>query len=111
MSARIQELESALARAQSSGPGGTHPLLAEPTPHDTDLEKTYDSDLKEISDAIGSISLGPSGKATYRGEMAASEVNDFLVTTIDCLTRSHQYFQELLNPVGHAFCTRSRCAH
>lgn len=76
MSARIQELELALEQAQSSGPGGTHPLLVEPTTHDPiDPDAMHDGDIKETSDAIGSISLGPSGKATYRGEMAASEVN------------------------------------
>ncbi|KAF9005897.1 fungal-specific transcription factor domain-containing protein [Cyathus striatus] len=77
LTARVHELEAALAQTQSKAED-PHPLLqstASPTQND-DYE-----DLKDVSEAIGSLSIGTDGQAKYHGESAGSE-----------------YFQDLLPP-------------
>jgi hypothetical protein len=77
--ARIKVLEDALSKAQTGGEG-QHPLLqgaAAKNADDTDtsvLKTIYDDDIHEVSDAIGSLSIGLDGKARYHGETAGSEV-------------------------------------
>jgi hypothetical protein len=80
---RIKELEYALSDAQAqTGVEGPHPLLQRATAknhHDNHIETSalttiYDDDINEVSDAIGSLSIGLDGKARYHGETAGSEV-------------------------------------
>jgi hypothetical protein len=79
MSARIQQLEQAL-QTQTSG---EHPLLAGRDSHGAvELETIYDTGLKDVSDAIGSLSIGMNGRAKYHGETAGSEV----MLPLDCPT-------------------------
>ncbi|KAJ3497925.1 hypothetical protein NLJ89_g10285 [Agrocybe chaxingu] len=82
LKARVEELEEALAKTYD----GDHPLLRRSTPSTTS-EKDDD-----ITDAIGSLSIGAHGQSKYHGESSSSE-----------------YFQDLLEtqasddeePVGH----------
>ncbi|KAH7914825.1 fungal-specific transcription factor domain-containing protein [Hygrophoropsis aurantiaca] len=88
MADRIKELESALEESQRSGHDGSgeHPLLQGQNLQVTDvsnslpeLQTLFDQEVHEVSDAIGSLSIGLDGQAKYHGESAGSE-----------------YFQELL---------------
>jgi len=76
--ARIKELECALSEAQlQTGREGSHPLLQLNNMNDTEtssLETIFDDGIPEISEAIGSLSIGSDGKAKYHGESAGSEV-------------------------------------
>ncbi|CAA7267393.1 unnamed protein product [Cyclocybe aegerita] len=80
LKARVEELEEALAKTYD----GDHPLLRR-SPPSTTSEKDDD-----ITDAIGSLSIGAHGQSKYHGESSSSE-----------------YFQDLLEasddeePVGH----------
>jgi hypothetical protein len=70
MFARVQQLEHALA--QATGENKSHPLLSVDS---AEFENWWDSSLTNVSDAIGSLSIGSDGRAKYHGETAGSEVN------------------------------------
>ena len=90
--ARIKKLECALSEAQiQTGREGPHPLLQLNNINDTEtssLETLFDDGIHEISEAIGSLSIGLDGKAKYHGESAGSEVRTGL-TTQDFRSRNH----------------------
>jgi hypothetical protein len=71
LNARVQELEAALAQANPS-----HHELTKTRPSSSMLDKDeYEAArAKEISEALGSLSLGIDGQAKYHGESAGSEV-------------------------------------
>ncbi|KAI0032311.1 fungal-specific transcription factor domain-containing protein, partial [Vararia minispora EC-137] len=76
LSARVKELERALAMTQTGS--GTHPLLRDTDPRDgmdivSELEGTLAAEMEEVSDAIGSLSIAVDGKTMYFGETASSE--------------------------------------
>jgi hypothetical protein len=78
MSARIKELEQALARTQTTG-SGPHPLLRDADSRDVasilaDLEGKFVAELEEVSETIGSLSITNDGKTKFHGETASSEV-------------------------------------
>ncbi|KIJ65704.1 hypothetical protein HYDPIDRAFT_110852 [Hydnomerulius pinastri MD-312] len=86
MTDRIKELEQALDESQKgSGTSGPHPLLQQSSSAETtqlpDLQTIFDNEMHEVTDAIGSLSIGLDGQAKYHGESAGSE-----------------YLQELLPP-------------
>ena len=77
MSARIKELEGALAQTQGSAQ--PHPLLKDIDGRDggaivSELETTFAAEMEEVAETIGSLSIGLDGKARYHGETAGSEV-------------------------------------
>jgi hypothetical protein len=77
--ARIKDLERALSEAQTqTGGNGPHPLLNKEAQdiQIIELETIYDDidGIHDVSDTIGSLSIGPDGKARYYGETAGSEV-------------------------------------
>ncbi|KIY70299.1 hypothetical protein CYLTODRAFT_371232 [Cylindrobasidium torrendii FP15055 ss-10] len=76
LTSRIHELESALSQQSN---GDTHPLLQPRDNHHEEVEALYETGLNEVSEAIGTLSIGKDGQARYHGETAGSE-----------------YFQELL---------------
>ncbi|PBK60443.1 hypothetical protein ARMSODRAFT_966033 [Armillaria solidipes] len=69
LTARIHDLESAL----SSRDGASHPLLQGRDPQRDEIDALYEKGLNEVSDAIGSLSIGSDGQAKYYGETAGSE--------------------------------------
>lgn len=71
LNARVQELEAALA--ETSDGKGSHPLLQIRLSIDGE-EQVEEEDVPGISGAIGSLSLGIDGQATYHGESSSSEV-------------------------------------
>jgi hypothetical protein len=76
MSARIEELERALAQSRSETSADTHPSLVNREVYEIpDLQTIYDTGLHDISDSIGSLSIGVDGQAKYHGETAGSEVS------------------------------------
>jgi hypothetical protein len=77
--ARISELEHALSQALAvGGAEGSHPLLQSTalreTQEELELENIYDTGFRDVSDAIGSLSIGLDGQSKYHGESAGSEV-------------------------------------
>ncbi|KZP31739.1 hypothetical protein FIBSPDRAFT_723809 [Athelia psychrophila] len=69
--ARINELEAAL-KART---GGSHPALHQSTLAAQDEPQLYtESNIDAVSDALGSLSIGPDSRAKYHGGSAASEV-------------------------------------
>ncbi len=70
LTARIHDLESAL----SSRDGASHPLLQGRDSQRDEIDALYEKGLNEVSDAIGSLSIGSDGQAKYYGETAGSEV-------------------------------------
>lgn len=88
MTEKIKQLEQALEETQnSSDPAKLHPLLGEssrPVSEDPpDVHTLFDDDgqVREMTDVMGSLSIGQFGQAKYHGESASSE-----------------YFQQLLEP-------------
>ena len=75
---RIKELEHALSEAHvQTGGEGPHLFLLANNFNDTEissLKTIYDDGIHEVSEAIGSLSIGLDGKAKYHGESAGSEV-------------------------------------
>jgi hypothetical protein len=72
MSVRIQELETALSQHSEHN---EQPFLLSPTTMKTlrDADALWDPALQEVSDAIGSLSVGMDGQAKYHGVSAGSE--------------------------------------
>lgn len=75
---KIKDLEAALSETQG---GASHPLLREAAaaqdlqrPDSPELGTIYDDGVHHVSEAIGSLALGPDGTARYHGETAGSEV-------------------------------------
>lgn len=69
LTARIHDLEGAL----SSRDGAAHPLLQGRDPQRDEIDALYEKGLQDVSDAIGSLSIGSDGQAKYYGETAGSE--------------------------------------
>ncbi|TFY75022.1 hypothetical protein EWM64_g8991 [Hericium alpestre] len=85
MSARIKELELALAESQS--PGLLHPLLQPSSDSGSAQEGSRhespdDPDLEGLSEVIGSLSIGNDGKSKYHGETAGVEA-EFKADIVD----------------------------
>jgi hypothetical protein len=70
---RVRELEIALRTKSNDDTGGTQ-LLSALT---VDTEVAFEDDLSNMSEAIGSVSLGQDGQARYHGESAGAEVGRF----------------------------------
>ncbi|TFK32802.1 fungal-specific transcription factor domain-containing protein [Crucibulum laeve] len=79
LTSRVHELEEALGQTHSKD-DSTHSLLQPSVTSNGDPE-AYDECVQDVSEAIGSLSLGVDGQAKYHGESASSE-----------------YFQDLLPP-------------
>lgn len=99
--ARIKDLEHALSDAQAqTGGKGPHPLLREAQDIQIiELETIYDDvdGILDVSDTIGSLSIGPDAKARYYGETAGSEVGT-----------SGWYRRSILTQYGYSI-SRSLC--
>ncbi|KAH7923981.1 hypothetical protein BV22DRAFT_1167136 [Leucogyrophana mollusca] len=92
MADRIKELEQALEESQKSdhGGNGAHPLLRGQKLQDNDvynalpdLQTLFDQEVHEVSEAIGSLSIGQDGQAKYHGESAGSEAKPSHIITTD----------------------------
>lgn len=90
MTEKIKQLEQALEETQnSSDPAKLHPLLGEssrPVSEDPpDVHTLFDDDgqVREMTDVMGSLSIGQFGQAKYHGESASSEV---IIVTSPCNT-------------------------
>ncbi len=78
MSARIKQLETALANAQN----GPLPLpdfgddsLSQDSLQDSESSKVkYEGDVESVSKSLGSLAIDGEGKAQYYGETAGAEV-------------------------------------
>ena len=93
MSNRIRQLEDALAILQSSVTDQTHPLLSDElikvkfgsesiNARDPPTSDEDHATQKSI-DALGTLTLGSSGKLQYLGRSAGSEVGSlFLIPTV-----------------------------
>ena len=85
LKARVQELELALAKGETNCIPRSMPAAA------ADLSDT------DVTEAIGSLSIGVYGQSKYHGESASSEVS--LLSSALSIVISHgstQYFQGLL---------------
>ena len=72
LNTRIQDLEAALAQTQPTpAEMKGHPQVS--TQDDNDI-RPEEAETKDISEAIGLLSLGADGQAKYHGETAGSEV-------------------------------------
>ncbi|KAK0488806.1 hypothetical protein IW261DRAFT_1327039 [Armillaria novae-zelandiae] len=78
LTARIHDLESAL----SSRDGASHPLLQGRDSQRDEIDALYEKGLNDVSDAIGSLSIGSDGQAKYYGETAGSEYFGSLLPVI-----------------------------
>ena len=93
LKARVQELELSLAKGETNGISRSMPAAA-------DLSDT------DVTEAIGSLSIGVYGQSKYHGESASSEVS--LLSSALSLVISHgstQYFQGLLAVSGETTAT------
>ncbi|KAI0320858.1 fungal-specific transcription factor domain-containing protein [Amylostereum chailletii] len=86
MSARIKELEDALAKTQNGSQ--SHPLLRDVDRRDggaivSELEGTFAAEMEEVAETIGSLSIGLDGKTKYHGETAGSEYLQTLIQKSD----------------------------
>jgi hypothetical protein len=76
MSVRIQELENALAQQQQQQTlrhSDPHVPTA-PESESGSSDAVWDPAFQELSDTIGSLSIGLDGQAKYHGTSASSEV-------------------------------------
>lgn len=87
MTEKIKQLEQALEGAQNgSDSAKLHPLLGKSSrlvsEDPPDIHTLFDNDgqVREATDAMGSLSIGQYGQAKYHGESAGSEV--MIVTSL-----------------------------
>lgn len=66
---RVHELETALGHTPSDGEASSSQLEG------SDNVASYQEGLQDVSDAIGSLSIGVFGQTKYHGESAGSEVS------------------------------------
>lgn len=78
MSARIKQLETALAHAQNGSlplPAFEDDSLSQVPLQDSESGKVkYEGDMESVSKSLGSLAIDGEGKAQYYGETAGVEV-------------------------------------
>jgi hypothetical protein len=111
MSARIKQLEDALADAQN-GPLPFAALGDEPAPQSSlqDGEPSdvkYEGDTDSVSKSLGSLAIDGEGKAQYYGETAGAEVRP--LSSLDpCLSPADTSLFATVSAAPHANSS-SRC--
>ncbi|KAF8159717.1 hypothetical protein B0H34DRAFT_655640, partial [Crassisporium funariophilum] len=70
LKSRVQELECTLAKSQGQNRPLLGPLASSSAPSEADTD---------VSDAIGSLSIGAHGQSIYHGDSASSEVTDTII--------------------------------
>ncbi|KAF9268995.1 hypothetical protein L218DRAFT_1072662 [Marasmius fiardii PR-910] len=74
LTARVRELENALAESSSGGSSRLQVHLHDPRESSpTEIDALYEKGFQVVSESMGSLSIGSEGQANYHGESAATE--------------------------------------
>ncbi|KAJ8094760.1 hypothetical protein PM082_010766 [Marasmius tenuissimus] len=82
LSARVRELEAALAETSNGNP--SRHLMNDPRSNSTtEIDALYEKGFQVVTESMGSLSIGSGGQANYHGESAATEYLKELIPDLE----------------------------